>query len=256
MPRRARRASASGIHHVMLRGVNRDMIFLEDEDRERFLTALRTARDVSGFSILAYCLMDNHVHLAMQEGPEPVGAAVRRVGVRYAGWFNRKYQRVGHLFQDRFKSVPVEADAHLVTLLRYVWNNPVEAGLANDPDEYRWSSRHLHGRRLVDLELLHRLVPTDPLAIDHPRPGQLWDTPGRTGPRSRYSDEEVAILVEQVSGAGSAAEFLALDAQARRRAVHALRMRSVPFAQLARHTGLSSTTLKRIQADGGPSAAP
>ncbi len=113
MPRRARQLSESGIYHVMLRGVNRDVVFLEDEDRERFLFALRAARDASACKVLAFCLMDNHVHLVLRTGIEPIGSTVRRIGVRYAGWFNRKYDRVGHLFQDRFKSVPVDDDAHL-----------------------------------------------------------------------------------------------------------------------------------------------
>ncbi len=85
------------------------------------------------------------MHLVLRTGDEPIGTVVKRLGVRYAGWFNRKYGRVGHLFQDRFASVPVEDDAYFLTLLRYVWNNPVEAGLATRADEYRWSSRRLLG---------------------------------------------------------------------------------------------------------------
>lgn len=105
MPRRARRTAGSGIYHVMLRGVNRDPIFLDDEDRTYFLRALKTVRDASGCRVLAYCLMDNHVHLVLRTGAEPLGAVVKRLGVRYVARFNRRYDRVGHLFQDRFKSV-------------------------------------------------------------------------------------------------------------------------------------------------------
>jgi len=240
----------------MLRGVNRDAIFLEDADRERFLTALRAARDASGFSILAFCLMDNHVHLVLRAGAEPIGTGVKRLGVRYAGWFNRKYDRVGHLFQDRFKSVPVDDDAHLVSLLRYVWNNPVEAGLVDHADAYRWSSRRLFGQpsNLIDSAMLDQLLDGDPLTSEGAGVPSLGDPPSRSGPRSRFSDDEVARLLEEACGARSPEDFRLLDAATSRRAIHELRTRSVPYSQLARLTGVSSTALKRLQAAGAAAA--
>jgi REP element-mobilizing transposase RayT len=98
----------SGVYHVMMRGVNKDAIFLEDEDRVRFLHALTLTKQASGCIVLAYCLMTNHVHLVLQTPDEPISLVMKRLGVRYVGWFNRKYSRVGHLFQDRFASIRVE----------------------------------------------------------------------------------------------------------------------------------------------------
>ncbi|MFT3861348.1 transposase [Micropruina sp.] len=145
MPRQARQLADSGIYHVMLRGVNRDVIFLEHDDYEGFLNALADTRAASGCKVLAYCLMPNHVHLVLRPAVESLSEVMKRLGVRYAGRFNRKYGRTGHVFQDRFRSLPVEDDAYLVTLLRYMWNNPVRAGLVDRMDEYRWSSRRLLG---------------------------------------------------------------------------------------------------------------
>lgn len=255
MSRRPRQVSGSGIYHVMLRGVNRDVIFLEDEDRERFLFAMKAAGDACEYKILAYCLMDNHVHLVLRSGTEPIGCTVRRFGVRYAGWFNRKYDRVGHLFQDRFKSVPVDDDAHLITLLRYVWNNPVEAGLVERPEEYHWSSRRLFGGSsgLVDSEELARLLPGDPLDGRTEVVSAPGEDPGKRGPRPRYSDEQVSGFLEGVCGADRPESFLLLDAELQRRAIRHLRTRSVPFVQLARLTGLSSSKLKRMHV-AGPAA--
>jgi putative transposase len=252
MPRRARQVAGSGIYHVMLRGVNRDVIFLEDEDRERFLFALKAAKDASECKALAYCLMDNHVHLVLRSGIEPIGSTVRRFGVRYAGWFNRKYDRVGHLFQDRFKSVPVDEDAHFITLMRYVWNNPVEAGLVEQPEEYRWSSRRFFGgsSSLIDTDELDRLLPDDVLAG---RTGVVltpWEDPRRRGPRARYSDAQAAGFLEQACGAHTPESFSSLDVETQQRVIHALRTRSVPFAQLAKLTGLSNSALKRMHVAG------
>ena len=168
MPRQARQLAESQIYHVMVRGVNRDAIFLEDEDYQRFLDALDQTREASGCVVLAYCLMSNHVHLVLRTPGEPISAVAKRLGVRYAGWFNRKYGRVGHVFQDRFRSLPVETDEYLVTLVHYVWNNPVEAGLVEDPREYPWSSRRflVGGSSLVDVAALLRLVPSGAFESD------------------------------------------------------------------------------------------
>lgn len=250
MPRRARRTAGSGIYHVMLRGVNRDPIFLDDEDRTYFLRTLGTVRDASGCRVLAYCLMDNHVHLVLRTGAEPLGAIVKRLGVRYVRWFNGRYDRVGHLFQDRFKSVPVETDPHFVSLLRYVWNNPVKAGLVVRPDEYRWSSRRCFGgpSHLIDADELDALLASDPLADDVGEELPLWDGPRSPGSRPRYSDEQAAALLEQACGAVSPDEFLRLAERTQRMAIRELRVRSVSFNQLAAITGISATTLKRRHA--------
>lgn len=253
MPRRARKLAESGIYHVMLRGVNRDAIFLEEEDGARFLHALARTKELSGCQVLAYCLMPNHVHLVLRTVEEPISTVMKRLGVRYAGWFNRKYGRVGHVFQDRFRSEPVEDDAYLVSLIRYVWENPVEAGLARRAEEYRWSSRRLLGRSsLVDDVELRRLMP--PGALSHltsvPVPSLLDEAPAAPGRPSGHSEDEVTVLLEYASGASSAEEFRNLSRSAQVRAIRELRTRSVSYAQIAVATGLSVSRVRRAQISG------
>ena len=257
MPRHARQLAESGVYHVMLRGVNRDAIFLEDADCARFLHSLAQARDASGCAVLAYCLMSNHVHLVLRTGDEPIGNVVKRLGVRYAGWFNRKYGRVGHLFQDRFRSVAVEDDGYFVTLLRYVWNNPVEAGLVELPEAYQWSSRQLLGREspLVDEKQLRKLLPGDPLAwVAAAQPVRPSDQTAALGRRPRHTDEEAAELLRRVCGVSSPEEYRKLDATTQRRVIRELRTRSVAYAQIAKVTGLSSTSVKRLHIVESPAA--
>lgn len=257
MPRRSRQLAESGIYHVMLRGVNRDAIFLDDEDCARFLHALSQARDASGCIVLAYCLMGNHAHLVLRTGDEPIGAVVKRLGVRYAGWFNRKYGRVGHLFQDRFRSHPVEDDAYFITLLRYVWNNPVEAGVVDRPEEYIWSSRRLLGEEsaLVDERELRKLLPDDPLDWSTPISQLPSETAVRPGPRPRHSEDEVAELLRRASGADNPEDFGRLNPETQRRAVRDLRTRSVSYAQIANATGLNSSRVRRLHASDLPAPA-
>ena len=88
----------------------------------------------------AYCLMDNHVHLLIREGSEPLSSSIKRIAAAYARYYNTKYEHYGHLFQDRFKSEPVNDEAHLLTLLSYIHQLPVAAKLCQRVEDYDWSS--------------------------------------------------------------------------------------------------------------------
>jgi REP element-mobilizing transposase RayT len=140
MPRKARRKSESGIYHLILRGINRQSIFEDDEDREKFLQKLEHYKQECGYSIYAYCLMSNHIHLLIKTGREPLQQIMKRIGASYVYWYNWKYERCGHLFQDRYKSEPVEDDKYFLTVLRYIHQNPIKAGLVKDIKNYEWSS--------------------------------------------------------------------------------------------------------------------
>ena len=160
MARKPREKSISNIYHVCLRGVNKQRIFEWPEDYEAMYRILNNAqtRDTEGveveepnFFLYAYCLMDNHVHLLIEpsNGLE-LGQVVRRINGAYAMHFNNHYERVGHLFQDRFKSEPVDDRAYFFELIRYIHNNPVKAGISRTPDRYPHSSfNELTGRKIA-----------------------------------------------------------------------------------------------------------
>ena len=140
MPRIAREKSSTGIYHVMIRGINRQSIFIDEEDNEKFLEILELCKKISGFKIFGYCLMGNHLHLLIKEENENIEQIFRRIGARYVFWFNWKYKRSGHLFQDRFKSEAVEDEKYCITVLRYIHQNPQKAGLCKRIEDYQWSS--------------------------------------------------------------------------------------------------------------------
>jgi putative transposase len=142
LPRTARRLSQSGIYHIMVRGINRQVIFKDANDIDRYLQTLQKLRNTSEFAIYAYCFMRNHVHLLLREGLEPVSQTMRKLGSSYVYWYNHKYERVGYLFQDRFKSEAVEDNTYFLTVLRYIHQNPLKAGLCSNIQEYKWSSYH------------------------------------------------------------------------------------------------------------------
>lgn len=142
MPRHQRILSETGIYHVMMRGNERKNLFLDEADKQRFVETVFFKKRETGFLIYAYCLMDNHVHILLKEPPEGLASMMKRINTSYAYYFNEKYQRIGHLFQDRFKSEPIENDRYLLAVVRYIHNNPVKAGIVEKPEQYRWSSYH------------------------------------------------------------------------------------------------------------------
>ena len=128
------------LYHLTARGNARQDIFLDDEDRQLFLSVLE--RVVSRFHLLlhAYCLMDNHYHLVLETPEANLSKAVRQLNGVYTQAFNRRHGKVGHVLQGRFKAILVDRDSYLLELCRYVVLNPVRARITRKPDTYRWSS--------------------------------------------------------------------------------------------------------------------
>ncbi len=140
MPRKTRQISNTGIYHIIVRGINRQDIFHDVVDYSRYLETLQRIITKKEVHLLGYCLMTNHVHLLIDEGSESISSIMKRLGTSYAHWYNCKYERVGHVFQDRFKSESVEDDVYLKTVIRYIHQNPVKVGITKQPQTYRWSS--------------------------------------------------------------------------------------------------------------------
>ena len=139
MPRCARNIMISGFYHIMIRGVNKNIIFREDDDRKLFLRLLYYHKNKLECKIHTYCLMDNHVHLLFEDKESNISDFMRDVTSQYASEFNKKYKRVGHLYQERFKSEVVYDDTYLMRLIRYIHRNPEKAGICKTED-YKWSS--------------------------------------------------------------------------------------------------------------------
>ncbi len=138
MPRTARITSTSNYYHILSRGIGKQMIFEDDSDYLYFLHKLKKTLEEDDFDVIAYCLMENHFHLLLRIS-SGMDRIMKKICTSYAIYYNKKYERAGHLFQDRYKSVPIESEASLLNTVRYIHNNPVKAGICQ-ADQYRWSS--------------------------------------------------------------------------------------------------------------------
>jgi len=157
MSRLARVKGEFESYHIIQRGNERKPIFLSDEDRIRFLETLERMKQKYNFIVEAYCLMDNHIHLLINDNGNDISKIIKSINVSYVSYFNKTYKRVGHLFQDRFKSEIVSDNRYHLVVSAYIHNNPVQAGMVKLPEEYQWSSFNaIIGRKTNKPDLVDR----------------------------------------------------------------------------------------------------
>ncbi len=142
MPRGPRLDAPNVLHHVMVRGIERRAVFRDDRDREDFVARLAALAAAGAWTLFAWALLPNHAHLLVRTGTRPLARSMRSLLTGYAGAFNRRHRRAGHLFQNRYKSVVVEAEPYFLELVRYLHLNPIRAGVVatlRRLDRYPWT---------------------------------------------------------------------------------------------------------------------
>ena len=258
MPRQARKLSNTNIYHVMIRGINRQTIFESEEDKNVFLSELGRCKEISGFKLYAFCLMSNHVHLLLEVQEEPLSMVLRRIGVRYAGWYNRKYDRVGHLFQDRFRSENVETEQYFLTALRYIIQNPMKAGLEKCPGTYRWSSylAYVKGKgSITDTQYAVNMIGDRAKLIEYlcePNDDIVMDM-NTIGSIRLISDDQAKKMMEECSHCSSISDFQRLEDAEQQRVIREMYEQRMSIRQVSRLTGRSRNFIARIVGADTPS---
>ena len=252
MTRTARKKSSSGIYHLVVRGINRQNIFEYPEDREKYLDSLKIVKGISGFKLYGYCLLDNHVHLLIGEEEEGLDIIFKRLGARYVMWFNRKYERVGALFQGRYHSEAVEDDSYLLATLRYIHQNPVKAGLCENPASYRWSSYSDYcgkGIGITDTTLV-----LEQFSSDITKQKSMF-ADFMIADDNNYTDyldvdtnapDALKRKMTLLCGVDTATGFQALDPAKREEGVRMLRRAGLSIRQIVRLTGVSFGVVRKI----------
>jgi REP element-mobilizing transposase RayT/DNA-binding transcriptional ArsR family regulator len=261
MPRGPRDDAPGVVHHLMVRGIERRSIFSDDADREELLRRLSHLILELGFRCFAWALLPNHFHLVVRSGSVRVSRLMARLGTGYARYFNERHGRVGHLFQNRFRSRRVIDDDDLTGLVLYVCRNPLEAGLAGPVqlEEFRWCSvSALLGRRapfpFEDVSETLALFDADPALARERLRGWLGVSitaaPPLRAPDSRDPAPRVgrpgrtalAALIANVCDASSIADE---ELRSRRRSRRIARARAVLVLRASRELGLSGSEIAR-----------
>ena len=248
MPRQARKKSETGIYHIMLRGINQQQIFENTEDYDKFLQILKDCKDISKFDLFAYCLMGNHIHLLIKEGTETLDQIFKRICVRFVYWYNTKYCRVGHLFQDRFKSEPVNSEKYFFAVLRYIHQNPIKAGLCKRVEDYAYSSysKYINKDTLIDTDYVLSLATiNDFIELNHEIVEiSCLDVSDKA--ITRVTDEQASVLIKKIAKCDNVSDFQNLDIVTRDKYLKKLKDKGLSIRQLSRLTGISISIVRKF----------
>ncbi len=151
MPRQPRVYSKTNIYHVMIRGINKEKIFIKGIYKSKLLNIINEISEEVDFKIISYCIMNNHLHLLIKAGNSELTKFMKKLNIKYAMYYNKAEDRYGHVFQDRFRSEAVEDEKYFFGVLRYIHNNPVKAGITNSMLGYRWSSADDYVKQKSDI---------------------------------------------------------------------------------------------------------
>lgn len=252
MARNARKISESGIYHVMLRGINRQNIFEEHADFEKIIYLLKSCKKQCGYELYAWCLMPNHIHILMKEGKEPLGRVFKRIGAAFVYWYNLKYERVGHLFQDRFKSEPVESEDYFLTVVRYIHLNPVKAGICRLPGEYQYSSypRYFSDPDLIDSAPILEMMSEKEFRQFHLEKNEDICMDQNENSVRHLTDEQVISILTNEFNMKQITRLKSLSKDLRNNIIQRLLQSGASIRQLSRLSGISIKTIRMTRDEG------
>ena len=244
MAREKRERSETGYAHLITRGNNKQILFEEDEDYRFYLSRLGRYSREQEVTINAYCLMENHVHLLVNDRQGHIPELMKQLGVSYTNYFNRKYERSGHLFQGRYLSEPIRDEVYLLTVFRYILTNPVKAGICA-ADRYRWSSYKAYGREntSIDTGFIRERFPTEKayreyIGTDNDDACMEYERPVR-------DDSAAQEILRSSLAVGSGSELQAWERKERDAALHRLKTEGLTVRQIERLTGISRNIVQR-----------
>jgi REP element-mobilizing transposase RayT len=232
--------SKTGIYHVMMQGINHQNIFEEDEDFLAFLQFIKDYKKKSEFKLYAYCLMNNHAHLLIKASKTKLSKIFKSVGARYAYWYNLKYRRTGHLFQDRFKSEPVEDEQYFLSVLRYIHQNPMKSCLSDSIDGYKWSSfnEYMKKRSFVNTRYALKMIGADDfLNYNTTECNGVFLQNEKKSPR--LNDADLKDLIKSLLGPVSFESLQKLDKPTRNQYLKKLKESGASIRQISRITGIN-----------------
>lgn len=251
MARSPRIHSYSKIYHVMLRGINRQDIFFDKYDYIQFIKFLCDSITISGFELYAYCLMSNHVHMLIKVNNEPIELLMKRLELKYVYWYNNRYNRTGHLFENRYKSEPVDDERYFFTVLRYILQNPVKAKMCDDIFDYPWSSSGAYLSKKDSFisisEINSYFKSTNDLIqyLQQSNEDECLDDKRRKN-INFVSDEDIFNLIKKELGSLSISDIISMKSEQKRKLIQNIPM-SVSSRQIARITGISKSQINRMR---------
>ncbi len=236
MPRTARTVGFTGWNHIIIRGINRENLFYDEEDYKCFVITMGRVRKKHEFETAAYCLMNNHVHFLMRTEDGTSSEIIKKILIIYASYYNKKYNRVGHVFQDRYRSEPVDDETYLLTVARYIYLNPQKAGIC-PAKEYPYTFIQIDGilsRYFKSSEAFMNFLETenDDKCMEY-------------NIASGYSDEEALKMILKITGEENPQLLQEYERKRRDGVLCQLKETGLRIRQISRLTGINRNIVQR-----------
>lgn len=249
MPRISRRISNSGIYHIIVRGINKQDIFYDKQDYNKFLKEICNTKEKYQYEVLAYCLMPNHVHMEIKDNKSSLAFIMRSLMVAYVSYFNKKYERIGHLFQDRFLSKPVENNEYVLDLQRYIHQNPEKANISSK-EKYMWSSykEYMSKNGLVDTQHIMKLLDNDTKKFVEYNSNNKYRAKDlhEFEMNSKLTDEQAKEIIERALQISNLQEIQKYNKIARQEIFNKFKdIEGISYAQMARVIGINRKIIER-----------
>lgn len=256
MPRKARKVSNTRIYHIILRGNDKQDIFFEEQDYKKFIKEISNTKEKYKYELFAYCLMTNHVHLILFDKNDNLSKTIQSLSVSYSSYFSKKYDKIGHLFQNRFFSKCVETREYLIQLCRYIHQNPVKAKIS-DIQEYRWSSyqEYIKDEKIVETKTIMSIFgDTKIKAIRNFIEFHKRDKDDIFGNDyleyeiiERLTDEQLKLIIEKLLKINNVMEIKRFNATIRNEKLIKLKeIKGTSKNQIARVTGINRKIIERV----------
>lgn len=260
MPRNPRKYSENGIYHVMSKGTNYQLIFVEEQDRRVFMKLLSNLKKEYDFLLYAWCLMDNHFHLLIHVtgSIEAISKVMQRLNCSYARYFNKKYKALGSLYYDRFRSEEVADARYLMAVIRYIHKNPVQTNLVSMPVDWKWSSCQSYYGRLTEhtsmtdhQPILKKFSPDKKKALEkfiRYNEASNTDSINLHPKKLKFSDQQAIEEIKNLIGTLPIYEIKHLNMNDRNNLIsHLKRIEGISLRQLSRILGISLGVVQRAK---------
>lgn len=236
MARQIRNIGQSGWAHIILRGINRENLFYDKEDFTRFISVMDRFQRECSFILEAYCLMSNHVHMLLYSEDRQHAEIIKKIAVSYAAYYNKKYDRVGHVFQDRFRSEPVNDERYLLIVARYIYLNPQKACICRAA-EYPYSMVRTDG-------ILSGFFTSEDELMDFLET-ENGDCCLEYDSINGFTDSEALAVLNSLIGNQNPQSVQALDRKQRDEILLQLKQNGLTIRQISRITGINRNIVQR-----------
>ena len=251
MPRYARIKTSTKVYHVINRGINKQDIFLDKQDVLKYIKEIKNTKEKYKYEIYAYALMSDHVHFVIFDGNETMSTAIQSLNIRYTLYFNKKYERTGHLFENRFKSYVINNQEYLKNVVRYIHKNPENAGLK----PYLWTSyyEYVNKPELINSKEVLNCFGYNNEALNnfiefHNNYNKNWDYYKNYELISKMTDEEAINIIKETLEEKNLLKIQNYNKKEKYKIIkQILKIEAITKEQISRIVGISTRTIRKIE---------